>query len=267
MTSNPQTNQSAHPILHAADLAAEELQTLRERLSCDTRHSFRTPLTVIDGTARRLARNAATMTPDEIASRVHTIRATVDKMVAIVERSIEMSELASCVKVTNPSPTPLRSVIEKLISEHKQSTPRIGFILSFDNSDDLVTSDQRLLELLLDKLLALGVGFAREQGRIELVTWSDGNNANFSLKAIFDSHSPKDIKELNDCLHETEERLTLLCKGMELKLIRLIVDQHGGDLEIVKEPNLVEFDLQIPITEPSNVSCLICVQASLSYQE
>ena len=253
-----------HPILDAAELAAEELRTLRERLSCDTRHSFRTPLTVIDGTARRLERNAASMSPDEIRVRVHTIRETVEKMVQIVERSIEMSELASCVQVNSHSAIALKDVVQKLTSEYKQTNPAVGFIVSCQDCDNLITSDQRLVELLLDKLLSIGVDIARECGRIEFVTWSDGAFANLSLKAILDSRSPKSIDELSETLDETQERLTLLCKGMEVKLIRLIVEQNGGELEIVTEPNLVEFDLSLPISVDAEgrKTGLITAQAS-----
>ncbi len=254
MSVKAKSTDTANPILDAADIAAEELQTLRERLSCDTRHSFRTPLTVIDGTARRLARNAESISPEEITTRVHTIRETVEKMVEIVERSIEMSELASCVKEAAAAQTPLRTIVTRLIQEHKQVIPSVGFNASFDDCENLVATDKRLVELLLDKLLSLGVNMAREYGRIELVTWSDGANVNISLKAIFDSRSPKDVNELRDSLDDTEERLTLLCKGMELQLIRLIVEQHGGELEIVKEQSLVEFDLLLPIHQTADRS-------------
>ena len=259
MNLKPDSDTTVLPILDAAQHAAFELRQLRDRLSYDTRHSFRTPLTVIDGTARRLARNAETLSPEEVRQRVHTIRATVEKMVDIVERSIEMSELASCV-YDAPRTSDLADMVERLVKEHRQGNAGLRLVAWTEDCSDLEVVDRRLMELILDKLLVLGTEIIQDRGRLDFVCWSDGASTHLSLKAVFESRSPIDVKELSYRLGEDDqERLTLLCKGMEIKLIRLLIEQHGGELEIDMDEDRVEFEIQLPIdsTQQAPTSSLI----------
>lgn len=241
------------PILDAAKQAADELKELRDKLSSDTRHSFRTRLTVIDGTARRLERHAEKMSPEEVRDRVHTIRSSVERMVDIVERSIEMAELASCVKDNPPATSSLADVVDRLVQEHRNGDEDLSLISWMEDCDHLHVADRRLTELVLDKLLTLGEGIVKSCGRLDFVCWSDGQNANFSLKAVFEVRPPTDVNELSERFDEDRaSRLSMLCEGMELKLIRLLVEQHCGEMDLELDADFVEFDIQLPIGIPDD---------------
>ena len=248
MSSKSDANDAVRPILDAAQLAARELKTLRDRLSFDTRHSFRTPLTVIDGTARRLERNAETLSPDEVRARVHVIRATVEKMVEIVERSIEMSELASCVQDRPPDTSDLGELSQALIREYKTANPRLRFVSWAENIEGLEVIDRRVMDLILDKLFTIGAEIVQERGRLDFVSWSDGEDVTMSLKAVFEARSLIDVDAINSRLNEDDkQRLTLLCAGAELKLIRLLIEENGGELNVDRDSDRVEFELHLPI--------------------
>lgn len=255
MNTKPETKESVIPILDAAHTAAEELKFLRDRLSFDTRHSFRTPLTVIDGTARRLARRAETMSPDEVRERVHTIRATVEKMVGIVERSIEMSELASCVQDRPPATSELSEVTASLIEEYKGANPHLNFVSWSEESEPLQVTDRRLVELVLDKLFTIGADIVKNHGRLDFLTWSDGHDVSLSLKAVFEARSLVDVSELSNVLAEEDKaRLNMLCQGTELKIIRLLIEQYGGELDVDMDNDRVEFEIHLPIETLSETS-------------
>ncbi len=247
----PKTNTEpppGDPLLDAAIDAAEELKRLRDRLSSDTRHSFRTPLTVIDGTARRLERQADNVTPEVLRERLNTIRSTVEKMVGIVERSIELSELASCVRDNPPVTSTLTDMVDRIVEEYRDGTSGVSILSWTENCQGLNIGDRRMMELVLDKLFTLGVELVRDNGRLDFVTWTDGEFVNFSLKAVFEMRAPIDVKEVSMVLaEEKKERVTMLCKGMELKIIRLLIEQHGGELELDIDTDRVEFDIHLPV--------------------
>ena len=142
----------------AARLASEELKDLKERLSTVTRHSFRTPLTVIDGTARRLGRHAGRITPEEVRLRTETIRSTVEKMVALVEHSIELTTLAACVVDGPPATLLLADVVSQLIDEHQFENSDLKLVAWMNECPDLLVTDRRMIELILDKLVHAGWG-------------------------------------------------------------------------------------------------------------
>lgn len=253
MTNRKTKPDHVSPILSAAEQAAEELKAFRDQLSSDTRHSFRTPLTVIDGTARRIERHAEKMNPDELRGRVNTIRHSVDRLVDIVEQSIKMAELASCVRDAKAGEAEMVSLIEALVDEHKSGRPELSLVAWTENCDGLVVTDRRFMELVLDKLFTLGEEIVENRGRLDFVAWSDGGNLNLSLKAVFEVRAPVDVAELEERLDsERESKLTLLCAGMELKLIRLLVEQYGGELHQEINHDFVEFDIQIPMLTDDN---------------
>lgn len=234
----------------AAELASAELKALKERLSTVTRHSFRTPLTVIDGTARRLGRNAGTISPEEVRNRSETIRATVEKMVELVEHSIELTTLASCVVESHTTELFLADVIQQLIEEHEYENPDVNVIAWMNECPDLLVSDRRLVELILDKLFVVGGNLTKKNGRLDLICWCEGNFAVFSLKAIFEARALVDVKQLSEGLEKDgREQSTTLDQGINLNLIRLLIEQHSGELEIDTCEDRIEFEIRLPIHE------------------
>lgn len=256
--------ESANPILDAAQLASAELKAFRDRLSSDTRHSFRTPLTVIDGNARRLERNVDNMTPDEIRHRVHTIRGTVEKMVELVEQSIQMSELTSCVQDFPPKRSDLIVTINNMVKEHRAGAPDYNLVAMTDSCEGLCVADERLLELVLDKMFALGAEIIDKRGRVDFVSWSDGQTVSLSLKAIFEANANIDVQRIEDRIRD-HDRLTLLCKGMEIRIIRLLIEQHGGELDTEIQRDFVEFEIHLPIgtDNPPDRKSLIINQSQI----
>lgn len=255
MNTKKKTDDHVLPILNAAQQAAEQLKALRDKLSSDTRHSFRTPLTVIDGTARRIERHAEKMAPSEIRERVNTIRNSVERMVEIVERSIQMAELASCVRDVPENTSLVTDIVARLVDERKAARPDISLVAWTENCEDLKVSDRRLLELVLDKLFTLGEEIVSDRGRLDFVCWSDGCCAYLSFKAVFEVRGPVDLAELEARFDDNiENKLSLICAGMELKLIRLLIEQHAGELDVDMNHDFVEFDIQIPMETKDNLA-------------
>ena len=157
-----------------SDIASQELQELRERLSELTRHSLRTPLTVIDGNARRLERFAGQVSAEEVKARTEIIRATVDKMVELVEHSIELTQMAACIKPDPVMNVMLHELVEGITREHQAVRPDINLVAWLTECPDLVVGDRRLVELILDKLLTIGGDLITNRGRLDLVMWSEG---------------------------------------------------------------------------------------------
>ncbi|MAF57866.1 histidine kinase dimerization/phospho-acceptor domain-containing protein [Ponticaulis sp.] len=232
-----------------SDIASQELQELRERLSELTRHSLRTPLTVIDGNARRLERFAGQVSAEEVKARTEIIRATVDKMVELVEHSIELTQMAACIKPDPVMNVMLHELVEGITREHQAVRPDVNLVAWLTECPDLVVGDRRLVELILDKLLTIGGDLITNRGRLDLVMWSEGRWANITLKAIFEARSLVDVRDLSEKLEaDRNQATTVLPDGVNLKLIRLLVEQHEGELDIEDCEDRIEFEIRLPIT-------------------
>lgn len=243
------------PIDAGPEQAIQELKDLKERLSTVTRHSFRTPLTVIDGTARRLGRHAGKISPEEVRQRTETIRLTVDKMVELVEHTIELTQLAGCVREEPSTRLALTNVISQIVEEHEFENPNTNVVAWMNECPDLLVTDRRLIELILDKLIGLGISLVTDRGRLDLISWMEGEFAILSLKAIFEARALVDVRELSSRLEaDAGSRATGLESGLNLKLIRLLLEQHGGELDIENGEDRIEFEIRLPIADSSSSS-------------
>ena len=239
--------------MDAARQASEELKELKERLSTVTRHSLRTPLTVIDGNARRLGRHASKFSPDEVRERADIIRQTVEKMVELVEHSIELTQMATCVRDYPPVTRGLDEVIRKIVDEYDFENPETSLVAWMNECPDLLVADRRLIELILDKLLTLGLELVDRRGRLDLICWEEADWAVFSLKAVFEARALVDMKGLSGRLEaDADSRSNLLDAGVTLNLIRLLIEQHGGELEIENAEDRIEFEIRLPIDSADN---------------
>lgn len=236
-----------------ADNAIQELKELKERLSTVTRHSFRTPLTVIDGTARRLGRHADRVSPDEVRQRTETIRMTVEKMVELVEHTIELTQLAGCVRDVPGARPSLPDVISQIVEEYEFENPNTNVVAWMNECPDLLVTDRRLIELILDKLIGLGISLVTDKGRLDLISWMEGDFAVLSLKAIFEARALVDVRDLSSRLEaDAGSRATNIEQGLNLKLIRLLLEQHGGELDIEDGDDRIEFEIRLPIDDGSS---------------
>lgn len=229
-------------------LAHQELQELKEKLSVLTRHSLRTPLTVIDGNARRLQRHAETFSPDEVKARTEIIRSTVEKMVELVEHSIELTQMVTCVRDFPPNTLPLRGLVQQIVEEHEFDRPAANLVAWLNECPEVLVADRRLVELILDKLLTIGGELITNHGRLDLVVWSEGEYANITLKAIFEARSLVDVRHLSERLEAERERVSpAMAEGVNLNLIRLLVEQHDGELDIDDCEDRIEFEIRFPV--------------------
>lgn len=230
--------------------ANRELEDLKERLSFVTRHSFRTPLTVIDGTARRLGRHAGKFSPDEVRERADVIRKTVDKMVELVEHSIELTNLASCIRDFPSLDEDLSSTVLGIVEEFQLQYPDTSLVAWMNECPDAHITDRRLVELLLEKFLAIGVDLVGASGRLDLTCWSEQNCAIISLKAVFEARSLVDVRDISQKLEaDSDTRIVEIDKGVNLKLIRMLIEQHGGELDIDDGEDRIEFEIRLPISD------------------
>ena len=133
--------------------------------------------------------------------------------------------------------------------------PEISIVAWLNECPHVYVTDWRLIELILDKLLDLGVQLIDQRGRLDLVCWSDTNSVNISLKAVFEARSLKDVKSLSERLDssaESEMRANFLDDGLNLKIIRLLLEQHGGELEIDDADDRIEFEICLPLDESTS---------------
>tara|TARA_Y100000052_G_scaffold27581_1_gene36699 strand:- start:2186 stop:2533 length:348 start_codon:yes stop_codon:yes gene_type:complete len=83
--------------LAAAREKEVELLRLKTALLTRASHEFRTPLTVIDGVASRMSRQAPSLTPTEIEHRCETIRNSVSELLTLIDGVLK--QISSDLKV------------------------------------------------------------------------------------------------------------------------------------------------------------------------
>lgn len=246
------------PVTSAATLAALEIEDIRERFPSDTRHSFRTPLTIIDSAARRLVRQAGRMSEDEIVQKATMIRSTVGGMVELLERLISHSEL------TSTKPVAVQEVlfvdlITALCNEYEAADPEASIEVFDAGAPAITVTDPKLVELILDKLMSIGASAVQKHGRGEVTWWEDEGTLVISLKAIHKANGTSAAQSLTRKLEGAfDAKGHVLDQGMDFRLTRLIVEMHRGEIDYEVESDRVVLELRLPVSHQSDgTRCLL----------
>lgn len=112
---------------------AEDLETalsvertsgeMQRRFLAIASHEFRTPISLIDSVAQRLSRGADTMSPDQIRNRAQRIRATVKRLLQLMETIIDRARDNQMALGYVPVEGDIGELIERIVADFRESRP------------------------------------------------------------------------------------------------------------------------------------------------
>ncbi len=207
-------------------------------------HEIRNPLTTIGGFARTLSAH-----PDEIervARNAHIIVEEVEKLEALLKEMLDF---------TSPRPpalerTDLNRVISALANVHRSDLGEREVTLDLDLAPDLpeVLADPRqiqrvLLNLWQNALQAMDEAPAGRARVLSVRTWRDGDAVNMALSDTGCGVAPAVLPQIFTPFFTTKKRGT----GLGLAVVKKIIDDHRGAIEVRNDPSGASFVISLPI--------------------
>lgn len=211
-----------------------------------TSHDFRTPLSIIDSAARRIARKAE---PDsEIAERAGTIRATARRMAEAIERTLGWTSIAEGKVAFQPEVLPLRPLAEKAVAGHAALHPARRFEITFDDVPP-VAIDAGLVERMLDNLLSNAVKYSPASGGAITVRCStSGRHVDLSVSDGGIGIPAADMPRLFSRFFRSSNAAGTKGSGIGLSAVQFYMKLHGGKVLVDSiEGQGATFTLRFPI--------------------
>lgn len=235
---------------HALKAQIEYNDLHREFISMAS-HEFRTPLTIIDGTAQRIMRTIDRISMDEVAHRVGEIKSASVRMVGLIDSTLSAEQLdAGKIKmaVKGVDLTELLTVVQ---GRQQEITPSHHIELDLADIPDEIQGDSKLLEQIFTNLLSNAVKYSPDNPRIEVVGRGDGENVVFTVRDCGLGVPANELPRLFQRYFRASTTIGIAGTGIGLHVVKKFVEMHGGSACVESvEGEGTTFTVQLPIAGP-----------------
>lgn len=236
--------------LHKA-LAREKAVTETQRLFLSvTSHDFRTPLTIIDGAARRIARLAERVGGEKgsvVAERAEAIRATARRMVQAVDRTLGWTSIAEGRVAFQPEPVDLCLLVEKAVAS--QRSLHVDRVFTIETGEvPVLALDAGLIERSLDNLLSNAVKYSPFGGPVEVKCVRRGRRVELSVTDHGIGVPGADLGRLFTRFFRSRNAAGTKGTGIGLSAVKFYTEMHGGKVAVRSEEGKGStFTLSFPV--------------------
>jgi signal transduction histidine kinase len=241
---------NAIELMRSQRLLARQAALLEERLAHEQRlalmqrnfvsmasHEFRTPLTVIDGHARRLDKIKDAVKPAEIAERAGKIRSAVLRMTHLIDNLLNSSRLidGGAELYLQPTDVDLTVLLQEVCQLHREMVPTAQIAERFSAAAMPIMGDAKLLFQVFSNLLANAIKYSPAGGAIEVEAEVTPDTVIVAVSDHGIGIPASDLAHLFERYHRGSNVSGIVGTGVGLYLVKMAIDLHRGRVEVESE--------------------------------
>jgi signal transduction histidine kinase len=214
-------------------------------------HEFRTPLTVIDGHARRLIKARDNAGAAEIDERGGKIRAAVLRLTHLIDNLLNSARIidGGAELYYEPGEFDLTALLQEVCQLHHDMVPAAQIASRLPAEPIKIIGDQKLLYQAFSNLLSNAVKYSPAGGLIEV----RAQNADGAVAVEVADHGigipPGDLERLFRRYHRGSNVSGIVGTGVGLYLVKMAIDRHGGAVAVrSKEGEGTCFTITLPVS-------------------
>jgi signal transduction histidine kinase len=238
---------NAIELMRSQRLLARQAALLEEQLAHEQRlalmqrnfvsmasHEFRTPLTVIDGHARRLDKIKDSVTPAEIAERAAKMRSAVLRMTHLIDNLLNSSRLidGGAELYLQPAEIDVATLLQEVCQLHREMVPTVQIAERFLGIPMPITGDAKLLFQAFSNLLANAVKYSPAGSAIEVEAEAAPDAVVVTVSDRGIGIPESDLDHLFERYHRGSNVSGIVGTGVGLYLVKMAVDLHRGCVEV-----------------------------------
>ncbi len=233
-------------------LASErELNCMQTEFVSMASHEFRTPLTIIDGIARRLDKRADKFTPDDVREKAQTLRATVKRMTMLVERTLDASRLSSGRIKLTPETFKLRELINEVCVRQREVASGHTIDVDVSQYPEELFGDARLMDNVFTNVISNAVKYSGENKYVCVTGSTEGNYAVLRVRDTGIGIPQGELPKIFQRFFRASTSTGIPGTGIGLNLVKSLVDMHHGKVELDSvEGEWTEFTIRLPLQSP-----------------
>jgi signal transduction histidine kinase len=253
---------SQHMLARQAAMLAEQLAQ-EQRLALQQRnfvsmasHEFRTPMTVIDGHARRLIKLKDSVRPAEIGERAGKVRSAVLRMTQLIDNLLNSSRLIDGSvaggggggQYFHPAEMDMAALLQEVCQLHREMVPGAHIAERIAAAAMPMVGDAKLLFQVFSNLLSNAIKYSPDGGNIAI----DAALAADEVVVAIADHGigipAADLDRLFERYHRGSNVSGIVGTGVGLYLVKMVVDMHGGAVTVdSKEGDGARFTIRLPL--------------------
>lgn len=221
--------------LEAALQTERDAAAQQRRFVAIVAHEFRTPLTIIDGAAQRLARKAGDASPSDLLDRVGRIRRAVARMSQLIDTTLNSARLAAGSIEANPSALNLVEAVATALRRQEEMSREFSFRFTTERAEIIVEADPRLLDQVFTNLLSNAVKYSGTSRRIEVTLACVAGDARVGVRDFGLGVPADEIPQLFSRFFRASTAKGVQGTGIGLNLVKELVALHGGQVAVESE--------------------------------
>jgi two-component system, OmpR family, sensor kinase len=238
-------------------LAQEQrLALLQRNFVSMASHEFRTPLTIIDGHARRLDKIKEAVMPAEIGERVGKIRSAVMRMTHLIDNLLNSSRLidGGAGLYFHPAEMDAGALLQEVCQLHREMVPGSQIAERFAMAPMRMVGDPKLLFQVFSNLLSNAIKYSPGGGNIDVDADIVANEVVVAIADHGIGIPADDLDRLFERYHRGSNVSGIVGTGVGLYLVKMVVDLHGGSVEVKsKEGEGARFTIRLPTRPASSI--------------
>ena len=259
---------NALELIRSQHMLARQAGLLEERLAHEQRlallqrnfvsmasHEFRTPLTVIDGHARRLDKIKDVIKAADIGERAGKIRGAVLRMTHLIDNLLNSSRLidGGAELYLQAAEMDLAQVLREVCQLHREMVPGAHIVERFAATPIPtpmpMVGDAKLLFQVFSNLIANAVKYSPGGGVIEVEAESSADEIVVAVSDHGIGIPVSDLSRLFDRYHRGSNVSGIVGTGVGLYLVKMALDLHHGSIAVAsKEGEGARFTVRLPKT-------------------
>ncbi len=238
-------------------LAQEQRLTLLQRNFVSmASHEFRTPLTIIDGHARRLIKMKESVAPPEIEERAGKVRAAILRLTHLIDNMLNSARVidSGAELYFQPAEMDVVALLRETCQLHREMVPAAQIVERFPSGPILISGDSRLLFQVFSNLLSNAIKYSPGGGPIEVDADVVGDEVAVSFADRGIGIPAADLDRLFERYHRGGNVSGIVGTGVGLYLVKVAVELHGGSIQVAsKEGSGSRFSIKLPVKGAQSV--------------
>ena len=228
----------------------KKLNELQREFVSMASHEFRTPLAIIDSSARRLEKRKTKLTPEDIENRTHKIRNAVSRMMALVESTLAASKANNGKLAINPQETQFKDLLDHICERQNDLYTSHEISWQVTELPNHMVVDETAIDQILTNLLSNAVKYSPDAKNIHVKGWQEDNNAFISVQDFGLGIDEDEIPKLFERFFRAKTSTGIPGTGIGLNIVHQLIELHGGAISLKsKKGEGSTFTVRLPIEE------------------
>jgi signal transduction histidine kinase len=231
--------------------AIENLIQERSRFMNRAAHNLRAPLAAMAGMLEVAQDGYLGDANDKLQNHLFRIDQRVQNMLLMIDELMTLAKSQSRQRRLEYRPVDLKVVTDRIHQtfQEKAGQKNLSFKVSVPEDLPKIRGDQEMVEQMLENLVSNAIKYTPEGGNIGMTFWPGANETVRIVLSDSGMGIPKDeIPRLFTEFFRASNVKNVIGTGLGLTIVKEIVDQHGGQIQVESEEGLgTTFIIHLPL--------------------